>query len=138
MIPSVVYLGHCIDAEGLHPVTEKVKAIQDAPTPTNVSELKAYLGLLSYYHRFLPNLATLLAALYVLLRQDQCWVWGKDQERDFKESKKLILQSQLLVHFDPTLNTVVACDASPYGIGAVLSHRTGEASRLHIMNTIFH
>ena len=63
MTSSVVYLGHRIDAEGLHPVSEKVEALQDAPTPTNVSKLKAYLGLLSYYHRFLPNLATLFGSI---------------------------------------------------------------------------
>lgn len=67
MAPSVVYLGHRIDAQGLHPLTEKVKAIQEAPKPNNVSELKAYLGLLSYYSKFLPNLSTTLAPLYSLL-----------------------------------------------------------------------
>ena len=122
LISSVVYLGHRIYAEGPHLVSEKVDAVQDAPRPTNVSTLKAYLGLLSYYHRFLANLATLLAPLYVLHRS-QCRSWGEDQERAFQASKKLLLNSQLLVHFDPSLQIVVACDASPYGIGAVLSHR---------------
>jgi len=59
--PSVVYLGHKIDREGLHPVPEKVKAVQGAPRPTNVPELKSYLGLLSYYSKFLPNLSTVMA-----------------------------------------------------------------------------
>ncbi len=58
MASSVVYLGHLIDATGLHPLPGKVKAIQEVPTPKNVSELKAYLGLLTYYSRFLPNLST--------------------------------------------------------------------------------
>ena len=49
---SVQYLGYVIDAEGLHPMPEKVKAVQNAPSPTNVSELKSYLGLLSYYSKF--------------------------------------------------------------------------------------
>ena len=55
-VPSVVYLVHKIDAQGLHPVEEKVEALREAPTPRNVTELKSYLGLLSYYSRFLPNL----------------------------------------------------------------------------------
>ena len=63
-VPSVTYLGHKIDAEGLHPLPDKVKAIQDAPSPTNVQELKAYLGLLTYYSRFLPNMSTVLSLLY--------------------------------------------------------------------------
>ena len=53
MVPSVTYLGHKIDAEGVHPVQDKVKAIQEAPAPKDVNELKAYLGLLNYYHKFL-------------------------------------------------------------------------------------
>ena len=116
----MVYLGHEIDAQGLHPVAEKVKAVQDAPTPRNVSELKSYLGLLSYYS---PNRSTLLAPLYKLLRHDQPWSWSVTQEKAFTGSKELLVSSQLLVHFDPDLQIVLACDASAYGIGAVISHR---------------
>ena len=120
---SVVYLGHRIDKYGLHPVAEKVQASQEVPTPTNVSELKSYLGLLSYYSRFLPNLSTLLAPLYKLLRHNQPWKWTSAREKAFRESKQLMLKSQLLVHFNPNLEIVLACDASAYGVGAVLSHR---------------
>ena len=63
MAESVEYLGHRIDKNGLHPTKEKVQAVCDAPSPKNVSELKAF-GLLTYYSKFLPNLATLLAPLY--------------------------------------------------------------------------
>ena len=52
MKPSVTYLGYQIDKVGIHPVPEKVKAIQDAPHPKNVHELKAYLGLPNYYSKF--------------------------------------------------------------------------------------
>lgn len=52
MVPEVVYLGHRIDVEGLHPLADKVEAIHSAPAPKNVSELKSYLGLLSYYGKF--------------------------------------------------------------------------------------
>ena len=60
MNPSVLYLGHRIDAEGLHPLPDKVQAIVDAPDPQNVQELKSYLGLLSYHGRFLSNLSSVL------------------------------------------------------------------------------
>ena len=66
LAPSVVYLGHRIDEQGLHPVAEKLQALQEAPRPTNVSELKSYLGLLTYYTKFLPNLSTELAPLYTV------------------------------------------------------------------------
>ncbi|KAL0160115.1 hypothetical protein M9458_043840, partial [Cirrhinus mrigala] len=52
---EVRYLGHLVDAQGLHPLKDKVQAVTEAPCPTNVTELKAYLGLLNYYNKFLPN-----------------------------------------------------------------------------------
>lgn len=77
MAPSVTYLCHRIDGEGLHPITEKVKAVNDAPNPRNVQKLKSYLGLLNYYGKFLPNLSTELAPLYKLLRAEQKWKWSE-------------------------------------------------------------
>ena len=122
MAPSVVYLGHKIDAQGLHPLPDKVRAIQEAPKPRNMSKLKSYLGLLAYYSKFLPNLATVLAPLYGLLQQYKTWRWTRVHTRAFKQSKELLLSSQVLVHFDPNLEIRLACDASDYGVGAVLSH----------------
>ena len=128
LAPSVDYLGYRVDAQGTHPMAEKVKAIQEAPRPTNVSELKSYIGLLTYYSRFLPNLSTTLAPLYKLLKHSVKWQWSDEQEKSFKESKQSLLSSQLLVHFDPSLNIRLACDASAYGIGAVLSHEMPDGS----------
>ena len=54
MAPSVSYLGYKIDAEGLHPLPDKLQAVKAAPTPRNISELKSYLGLLTYYGKFPP------------------------------------------------------------------------------------
>ena len=60
MSEKVEYLGHCIDSEGLHTMASKVEAISMAPQPRNVQELGSFLGLLHYYGKFLPGLATLL------------------------------------------------------------------------------
>ena len=78
---SVVYLGHTIDADGLHPTPDKLQAVQDVPQPTNVSELKSYIGILSYYGKFLPNLATTLAPLYTLP-----WRWTDEEQAAFATS----------------------------------------------------
>ena len=69
MLPEVEYLGHIISADGLKPSQSKVKAVEEAPVPTNVSELKSFLGLVNYYSKFLHNLATSLAPLYQLLNK---------------------------------------------------------------------
>ena len=123
MATEVDYLGHRIDAEGLHPLADKVWAVQEAPSPRSVSELKSYLGLLSYYGKFLPSLSSILAPLYRLLKVSVRWQWSDKEQKAFDKSKELLLSSKVLVHFDPDREVVLACDASPYGLGAVLSHR---------------
>ena len=59
MQDAVEYLGHLIDAEGLYPRSEKVAAVVNAPPPGNVSKLRAFLGMINYYRKFIPNLSTL-------------------------------------------------------------------------------
>lgn len=128
MVPSVSYLGHLIDEVGLHPLNEKVKAVKEAPSPKNVSELKSYLGLLTYYSKFLPNMADVLAPLYKLLRKEVLWRWTDVEQKAFQASKDLLTSESLLVHFNPELDLVLMCDASSYGIGAVLAHRMPDGS----------
>ena len=84
---EVVYLGHKIDQHGLHPIEDKVEAIQKARAPENVLELQAFLGLLNYYGRFLANLSTVLAPLHKLLCKGKKWFWGSQQQRSFQRAK---------------------------------------------------
>ena len=129
MQKEVEYLGHRVDAQGLHPVDKKVKGIMDAPTPTNITELKAYLGLLNYYNKFLPNLAILLAPLHELLRQKVKWTWQKKQgEETFQKSKTLLNSADVLIDYSAVQELLLSCDASPYGMGAILSHRMDNGS----------
>ena len=58
MMPEVVYLGHKISKDGLQPTEEKIRAVTDAPTPTNVTQLKSFLRMINYYGKFLSNLGT--------------------------------------------------------------------------------
>ena len=125
--PSVEYLGHRISKEGLQPTEEKYKAITGAH---NVSEFKAFLGLINYYGKFLPNLASTLAPLYQLLQKNTRWRWGKAQEQAFSEVKTLLKSPRLLVHYDSVKELILACDASPYGVGTVLSHQMEDGSQL--------
>ena len=100
MTSSVTYLGYKIRADGIHPLPQKVEAIKEAPRPTCVMELKAYLGLLTYYGKFLPNVSTVVAPLYKLLKSEQPWRWTAVEQQSFVASKELLMSSQLLVHFD--------------------------------------
>ena len=117
---AVEYLGHWIDADGLHTLSSKVKAIQDAPQPQNVQELRSFLGLLHYYGKFLPNLATLLHPLNALLKTQSKWSWSTKCSDAFKAAKELLVTAPVLAHYNPSLPIRLAGDASAYGIGAVI------------------
>ena len=70
---SVVYLGHIIDKDGVRPQTDKVEAIQKMPLPKDQKELRSFLGMVNYYDRFIPGLATKCACLNDLLHKDKEW-----------------------------------------------------------------
>ena len=119
---SVEYLGHKVDAQGLHTLPSKLTAIVEAPEPRNVHELRSFLGLLNYYSKFIPNLASLVHPLNHLLRHDVKWNWSAECATAFREAKKSLVSSQVLAHYNPVLPIKMAADASAYGVGAVISH----------------
>ena len=92
----------------------------EAKSPPSVTELKSYLGLLDYYGKFLPNLATTLLPLHDLLQTDRPLKWTKECERAFVKSKKKLQDSPLLVHYDLKKPLRLACDSSPYEVGVVI------------------
>ena len=119
---SVEYLGHRIDAQGLHPIGDKLTAICDAPPPKNASELRSFLGLLNYYGKFIPNLATTFHPLNQLLRKDAQFHWSKSCMDAFTEAKQALVSTTVLTHYNRALPLRLAADASAYGVGAVISH----------------
>lgn len=121
---SVEYLGHIIDAEGIHPAPKKIEAVIEAPEPSNVKELQSYLGLLNFYRKFMPNVSSVLHPLHKLLKKGEAWSWGAEELAAFNTSKAMLTSASVLVYYDPSQPVVLCCDASPYGVGAVLAHRT--------------
>ena len=117
-----MYLGHKIDEAGLHTTPGKVAAVVDAPQPTNVSKLRAFLGMVNYYRKFIPNLSSILHPLNTLLQPSRRWKWSRECETAFQKAKHLVSSTPVLAHYDPALPLTLAGDASSYGIGAVISH----------------
>ena len=122
MLPKVIYCGFQVSKEGVAAVDEKIQPILKAPIPGNATQLKSFLGMINYYHRHLPNLAHLLEPLHELLRKNHTWKWETKQDQAFRQAKSLLTSSALLVHYDPNKPLLLSCDASPYGLGAVLAH----------------
>lgn len=122
MKPEVSFLGYQLTSEGVKPQEDKLRAIRAADPPENIHQLRAFLGMMNYYGSFIPNLSSELAILYSLLDQKQAWHWTRQHQDCFMKAKELLTSDRLLVHFDPQKPIVLSCDASPYGLGAVLSH----------------
>ena len=122
MKESVEYLGHRVDASGIKATPEKIAAVENAPLPQNVQQLRSFLGLLNYYRKFLPNLATIVKPLNDLLQKGKKWSWSSTCTQAVRTAKQLLTASNVLTHYDPTLPLKLAADASQYGLGAVISH----------------
>ena len=120
---SVKFLGHIIDETGVRPDPEKISAIQKIKTPTSVSDLRRFLGLVNQMSKFIPNLAEITNPLRELLVKNRQWTWDKTQQSAFEQIKTLLTHSPVLALFDPNLETLVAADASSFGLGAVLQQK---------------
>ena len=118
MCESVEYLGHKISNEGLHATDEKIKAILEAPIPKNVKQLRSF----HYYSKFIPNLASKLTPLNHLLRKHASWEWTTQCEEAMLIAKEKLVSAYVLVHCDSQLPLKLCTDASPNGVGAVLSY----------------
>ncbi|XP_063828984.1 uncharacterized protein K02A2.6-like [Ostrinia nubilalis] len=115
---SISFLGHKIDAEGLHPCPEKLKEIKDKPAPTNKESL----------HK-----ATILEPLYRLLETKTPWSWGQAEETAFKKAKDLIASDLTLVGYELTRELILICDSSEYGLGAIIAHIMDDGTERPVM-----
>uniref|UniRef100_A0A182ICK6 Uncharacterized protein n=1 Tax=Anopheles arabiensis TaxID=7173 RepID=A0A182ICK6_ANOAR len=107
--------GYVITEDGITPNADKVKAIDNAPAPVNVMKLQAYLRMLNYYGRFLPNLANLLRPLHELLRKNIKFEWSKEYQESFDKTKSLLKANHVLEPYDPEKPIILTVDASSYG-----------------------
>lgn len=90
--------------------------------PENKDEVRSFVGLINYYGRFFRDLSTVLYPLNNLLKNEVPFEWSKQCEKSFQAVKRQMQAETCLVHYSPELPLVLATDASPYGVGAVLSH----------------
>ncbi|GBL97384.1 Uncharacterized protein K02A2.6 [Araneus ventricosus] len=90
--------------------------------PRSVQELRQFLGMVTYYSRFIPDVSTITYPLRKLLRKNQKYYWNKEWQQAFLKLKEEISSDRVLVPFDPELPVTLETDASPVGVAAVLSH----------------
>lgn len=121
MVEEVKYLGYVISKDGIKVDKEKVNAIVKIPRPENVTELRAFLGLVNFYAKFVKNLSSILSPLYELLKKGVSWNWSVQCEKAMSNVKKILTGAEVLAHYDPDKSLVLTCDASARGIGGVLT-----------------
>ncbi|XP_017881808.1 uncharacterized protein K02A2.6-like, partial [Ceratina calcarata] len=120
-------LGFVISKNGVKKSPEKIRAMLESPRPTNTKQLQAFIGLITYYARFLPYRAEKMKPLYALLeKKNSDFIWSTDCETAFVWVKKELASDRVLAHYDPSKKLILACDASPYGLAAILSHEYGD------------
>ncbi|XP_047986190.1 uncharacterized protein K02A2.6-like isoform X1 [Leguminivora glycinivorella] len=120
---KVTFLGFKVDKRGVSVDPEKIKPILEMSAPKNVAELRSFLGMVNFYGKFVRNLSSYLYPLYQLVKKGVHWRWGKEEEAAFRQVKRLLCSTDVLVHFDISQQSVVTCDASAHGLGAVLAMR---------------
>ena len=130
---SVTYLGHTISRDGISK-GPKADAVTKMPAPSNVSQLRSFLGSVQFYNKFLPDLSTISEPLYHLTEKDTKWKWEEPQQDAFQKLKQMLTNNTVLAHFDPSCPVGISCDASESGVGAVLFHRYKDNSERPIAN----
>ena len=103
----VVYFGHVFTADGISPDPRKVDAINAVTEPQNVSEMRSFLGMVTYCARFIPDLASISAPLRLLTKADVPWTWGPSQTSAFNRIKELVSKHCTMGYFDPANPTEV-------------------------------
>lgn len=117
---TIKILGHVISKHGIRPDPDKIKAVSDFPRPQRQKELRSFLGLSSYFRRFIRGFATIAAPLNNLLKNNSTFTWSPECESAFTSLKAALTSDPVLRHFNNNSATVLHTDASGYGLGAIL------------------
>jgi hypothetical protein len=138
---KINYLGYVINYYGITPNPKNVQGVVDFPIPQNHKQIQQFLGLVSYFRKFINQFALIAKPLYDLLRKKSHFIFGPEQLQSFETLKNTLVSSPILCIYNPTAETELHCDASSHGFGAILlqkqqsdhfhpifyfSHRTSE------------
>ena len=122
-LPEVKLLGHVINREGIQPDEDKIIKVRDYPVPTTIRQLRGFLGLASYYRKFIKGFSTIAKPLNKLLEKEALYLWTEEQQKSFETLKKHLISAPILRYPDFEKPFYLHTDASGTGIGAVLAQK---------------
>lgn len=124
------YLGHVVSGQGIHTDPDKVAAFQNMSAPTSVKEVRRFLGVASWYRRFVPDFASIAQPLTTLLKKGKHWKWTETQQTAFETLKIKLTEAPVLACPDFSKVFILQTDASDGGLGAVLTQNLEEGERV--------
>ena len=126
---SITFFGHVFSKDGISPSQDKVEAIIEAEKPKSSEEVRSFLGMAQYLSRFIPNYSSLVDPLRVLTKKNTTWKWGKNENQAFEDLKSSMANWKIISYFNVKHRTEVIVDASPIGLGAVLTQIAPDGSK---------
>lgn len=118
---EVLYLGHVVSPEGILTDPDKLQRVKEWPTPCSVTEVRSFLGLCSYYRKFVSGFAHIASPLHQLTQKNTKFIWTEECEIALQKLKKSLTTAPILAYPDFNKDFILDTDASDKGIGAVLS-----------------
>ena len=127
---SLTFFGFVFSSQGIAPDQRKVEAIRSVTTPTTAGEVGSFLGMATYCAKFIPNFSDISQPLRDLTKKDTPFLWSDQHDQAFKQIKDLLINAKVMAYFDPSKDTELITDASPWGLSAILVQRSpGEEDR---------
>ena len=127
-VQELTFAGLKLTNKGIIPDSSKVDGVTNAKVPTNVTKVKSFLGLVNYCSQFIPGYVELTEPLRKLTKKNTKFKWSSKHQHSFENLKLALVNSETMAYYIPDAETKVVVDASPIGLGAILSQKkkTGE------------
>jgi hypothetical protein len=120
---ELAFLGHIVSRQGISPDPSKIDKIKNFPIPKNLTELRGFLGLASYYRKFIKDFSRIAKPINTLLKKDQTFKWTKKQQNAFNRLKNCLINAPILQYPNFDEPFYLHTDVSGSGLGAVLTQK---------------
>jgi hypothetical protein len=127
------FLGHIVGVNGVKPDPEKIIKVKEYPKPKNVSEIRRFMGLASYYRKFIKDFSIISKPLFELTQKDTIWNWKEKQDEAFNILKEKLITAPVLQYPDYEKEFILLTDASKLALGAILSQKDDQGKEHPIL-----